>query len=154
MLLVTKDCIGYMPFDDSGNDWESSDLRAWLNSGFLADFTDAEREKIMRVTNEVVLSYDRRDSAAAGNHAHYWNYTRELVGDLSKTAYHYYLYDSVFIPTLDMMEDINVPDEYWILCPYTGNGYMERFMNNDGFVLHTDVRNEKGVRAVIRYIAE
>ena len=38
MLLVTKDCIGYMPFDDSGNDWESSDLRAWLNSGFLADF--------------------------------------------------------------------------------------------------------------------
>ncbi len=154
MLLVTKDCIGYMPFDDSGNDWESSDLRAWLNSGFLADFTDAEREKIMRVTNEVVLSYDRRDSAAAGNHAHYWNYTRELVGDLSKTAYHYYLDDSVFIPTLDMMEDINVPDEYWILCPYTGNGYMERFMNNDGFVLHTDVRNEKGVRAVIRYIAE
>ena len=154
MLLVTKDCIGYMPFDDSENDWDNSDLRQWLNDGFLDDFTNEEKSRIMRVTNEIVLPYDLRDKAAAGDHSHYWNYTRDLVGDLSKTAYHYYLEDDVFIPTLDMMEDIDVPDSYWILCPYTSNNYMERFMNDDGFILHTDVKNEKGVRAVIRYINE
>ena len=106
----------------------------------------------METTNEIILTYDVRENAVAGDHSHYWNYTRSLVADLSKTAYHNYLKDMVYIPTLDMLENINVPDNYWILCPYTSNGYMERFMNDDGFILHTDVKNEKGVRAVIRYM--
>lgn len=152
MLLMTKDCIGYMPFDEDTNDWETSDLRRWLNGGFLAEFSAQERSRIMETTNEIILTYDDRDNAIAGNHSHYWNYTRSLVADLSKTAYHNYLSDMVYIPTLDMLENINVPDSYWILCPYTSNSYMERFMNSDGFILHTDVKSEKGVRAVVRYM--
>lgn len=152
MLLMTEDCIGYMPFDNDSNEWETSDLRRWLNGGFLEEFTTQERARIMETTNEIILTYDERENAVAGDHSHYWNYTRSLVADLSKTAYHNYLKDMVYIPTLDMLENINVPDNYWILCPYTSNGYMERFMNDDGFILHTDVKNEKGVRAVIRYM--
>lgn len=154
MLLVSRDCVGVMPFDESSNDWESSDIREWLNGGFLDEFTAAERSRIIHVRNEVVLPYSIRDRAVAGDHSHYWNFTRESVADLSKTAYHYYPEDDVFLPTLDMMEDIDVPESYWILCPYTGNDYMQRFMNSDGFILHTDVRNEKGVRAVIRCTQE
>jgi hypothetical protein len=149
-LLVTQDCIAYMPFDSESNSWESSDLRYWLNNDFLAEFSDEEKSRIMPVTNEVVLTHDERADAVTGNHSHYWNYTRSLVADLAKTAYHYYPEDYVFPPTLDMMEKIDVPDSYWILCPYTTNDYMERFMNKDGFILHADVKTEKGVRAVIR----
>lgn len=149
-LLITRDCIAYMPFDSENNSWEDSELRSWLNNEFLSGFSEDEKSKLVRVTNEVVLTYDERGKAVAGNHAHYWNFTRSLVSDMAKTAYHYYPEDLVFLPTLDMMKKINFSDSYWILCPYTANNYMERFMNKDGFILHTDVKNSKGVRAVIR----
>ena len=89
--------------------------------------------------------------SVAGDHAHYWNYTRSQVNDLAKTAYHYYVEDKVFIPTLDMLDDINIKGSYWVLCPYASNDNMERYMKNDGFILHTNVVNKKGVRAVIKY---
>lgn len=150
LLLVTKDCIAYMPFDDDSNSWDTSTLREWLNNDFLAEFSDAELIRMVPMNNEVMLTQAEKEKAADGSHSHYWNFTRSLVSDLSDTAYRYYPEDYVFLPTLDMMKTIDVPDSYWILCPYTSNTTMERFMNRDGFILHTDVRNKKGVRAVIR----
>ena len=52
-----------------------------------------------------------------------------------------------------MLDGIGNREEYWVLCPYGNNTNMERYVNNDGFVLHTTVNNKKGVRAVIRYNA-
>lgn len=152
MILVTRNCVSDMEFDPSSNMWESSELRNWLNNDFLNGFTNEEKSKIKPVTNEVMLSYNDKNLAVAGNHKHFWNFTRNKVADLSKTAYHYYLDDKVFIPTLDMINDIDVRGSYWVLCPYAGNDKMERYMKNDGFILHTDVANKKGVRAVIRYV--
>lgn len=151
MILVTKNPITEAIFDDKSNLWEDSELREWLNDDFLAEFTESEKAKIKPVTNEIVLAYDDKDLAVAGDHAHYWNYTRSQVDDLSKTAYHYYVEDKVYIPTLDMLEDISVRGPYWVLCPYTNNSTMNRYMNSDGFILHTNVSNERGVRAVIKY---
>lgn len=150
-ILITKDCISDRRFDGISNMWETSELRYWLQNDFLAEFTDAEKSKIVPVTNEVILAGDNKDFAVAGDHAHYWNFTKNRVGDLSKTAYHYYLEDSVYIPTLDMLERIGTRDSYWVLCPYAGNDKMERYMKYDGYILHTSVDNTKGVRAVIKY---
>ena len=50
-----------------------------------------------------------------------------------------------------MLEDIDVKGSYWVLCPYASNDKMERYMKDDGFILHTNVTNKKGVRAVIKY---
>ncbi len=150
VLLMSEDCVGYMPFDDDSNSWENSDIREWLNGEFLDEFSAADRERIVKTKNKNILSYSERDKSEGGNHAHYWNFTRSLVYDKGETAYYNYTEDTVFIPTLSMMENINVPDSYWVMCPYTSNDYMARFMNSDGFILHTDVKNEKGVRAVIR----
>lgn len=150
-ILVTKDCIEDMEFNDTNNLWEQSDLRTWLNSDFLAEFTDEEKARIKRVTNEVILAYNDRGLAVSGDHPHYCNFTRNNVDDLAKTAYHYYLDDVVYIPTLDMMKDISVDDSFWILCPYTTNDKMQRYMNKDGFILRTNVTNKRGVRAVVRY---
>lgn len=151
MILVTKDNIADMRFDGSGNMWESSELRDWLNTDFISEFTEDELSHIKPVTNEIILPYSHRDLSVAGDHAHYWNYTRSQVNDLAKTAYHYYVEDKVFIPTLDMLDDINIKGSYWVLCPYASNDNMERYMKNDGFILHTNVVNKKGVRAVIKY---
>lgn len=150
-ILVTKDCIEDMEFNDTNNLWEQSELRKWLNSDFLAEFTDEEKARIKRVTNEVILAYNDRGLAVAGDHPHYCNFTKKNVDDLAKTAYHYYLDDTVYIPTLDMMQEIDVRDSFWILCPYTNNDKMQRYMNKDGFILRTNVTNERGVRAVVRY---
>ena len=151
MVLVTRDNILETRFDEKDNLWEESELRKWLNNEFISEFTDEELSRIKPVTNEVILSYNHKDMAVSGDHAHYYNYTRAQVDDLAKTAYHYYLEDKVFIPTLDMLEDIDVKGSYWVLCPYTGNDKMQRYMKNDGFILHTNVKNKKGVRAVIKY---
>lgn len=149
-LLVTKNCVGYMPYDETSNMWETSDIRAWLNSDFMEEFSQADREKIVRTTNKNMLPFSHRGYAIDGNHAHYWNFTPSLVYDMGETAYYNYTEDWVFMPTLTMLSEISTPEDYWVMCPYTSNDYMARYMADDGFILHTDVKNEKGVRAVIR----
>ena len=150
VILITKKCINEMSFDDSSNNWEKSDLRAWLNGEFLKEFTDAEKNKIEPVVNEVLLSYDDRNLAVSGDHAHYWNFTKKTVNDLSETAYRCYVEDKVFIPTPGMLSETDSNGSYWVLCPYGSNSYMERYMKSNGFILHTNVKNKKGVRAVLK----
>ena len=150
VILITKKCINEMSFDDDSNNWEKSDLRAWLNGEFLKEFTDAEKNKIEPVVNEVLLSYDDRNLAVSGDHAHYWNFTKKTVNDLSETAYRCYVEDKVFIPTPGMLGETDSNGSYWVLCPYGSNSYMERYMKSNGFILHTNVKNKKGVRAVLK----
>lgn len=149
-ILITKDNIVEMPFSDKVNLWEYSKVREWLNGEFLDEFTDEEKASIVKSTNSMIVPTAFRSLAIAGNHTHYWNYTRKSANDLSKTAYHYYLEDEVYIPTLEMLEDINDSKSYWVLCPYGNADNMQRYVSGDGFVLHTRVENERGVRAVIR----
>ncbi len=150
MTLVTKYCINEDIFDDENNMWETSDLRVWLNSDFIADFTPEELALILPTRNEVMLTYNDRGLAVSGDHTHYWCASRSEAADLSETAYKYYVDDIVYIPTLDMMKDIDVNGSFWILCPYGYNDKMQRYMKSDGFVLHTNVDNERGVRAAVR----
>ena len=148
--LVTKQCVTERIFDDENNMWETSDLRQWLNSDFITEFTMDELARIVPQHNEVMLTYNDRGLAVSGDHTHFWSATRNEVADLSETAYKYYVDDMVYIPTLDMMKDIDVNGSYWILCPYGYNDKMQRYMKNDGFILHTNVDNIYGVRAAVR----
>ena len=152
--LVTKQCVTERIFDDENNMWETSDLRQWLNSEFITEFTMDELARIVPQHNEVMLTYNDRGLAESGNHTHFWSATRNEVADLSETAYKYYVDDMVYIPTLDMMKDIDVNGSYWILCPYGYNDKMQRYMKNDGFILHTNVDNIYGVRAAVRVKSE
>ncbi len=149
-VIVTKECVTERTFDDENNMWETSDLRQWLNSDFIAEFTMDELSQIQPQQNEVMLTYNDRGLAVSGDHTHHWRATRKDVNDLSETAYKYYVDDMVYIPTLDMMEDIDVNGSYWVLCPYGYNDKMQRYMKNDGFILHTNVDNVHGVRPTIR----
>ncbi len=148
--LVTKHCIEQLAFDTNDNMWETSDLREWLNSDFVREFSLEELSRIQPVQNEVMLTYNDRYMAESGDHTHIWSATRDAAADLSETAYKYTVDDMVYIPTLDMMSTIDVNGSYWILCPYGYNEKMQRYMKNDGFVLHTNVDNVRGVRAVIK----
>ena len=149
-VIVTKDCVTERIFDDENNMWETSDLRQWLNSDFISEFTMDELARIEPKENEVMLTYNDRGLAVSGDHTHYWSATRSEVADLSESAYKYYVDDMVYIPTLDMMKTIDVRGSYWILCPYGYNDKMQRYMKNDGFILHTNVDNIDGVRAAVR----
>ena len=148
--LVTKNCVTEMAFDNENNMWETSNLRQWLNSDFIAEFTMDELAMIVPQHNEVMLTYNDRGLAVSGTHTHYWRATRKTVADLSESAYKYYVDDMIYIPTLDMMKNIDVNGSYWILCPYGYNDKMQRFMHSDGYILHTNVDNKYGVRAAVR----
>jgi len=150
MLLVTRENIAEREFDQKRNRWESSELRKWLNNDFLKGFSKEELDRIQTVENQLILSSADKKMADGGSHTHFWNFTPEQVNDLASGAYHYSLEDKIFLPTLDILEDISVRGRSWVLCPYAANDYMERYMNDDGFILHTDVRNKCGVRAMIR----
>ena len=149
-LLVTKECIAYMPFDEKSNNWEESELRKWLNNGFLTEFSASDRERIEDTENKVFLTYDNRAAKVGGNHAHYWNFTPSLVNDGGEDAYYKNVTDTVFIPTLPIMSKMSRSDAYWVMCPYTSNSSMMRFMNSDGFILHTGVNRELGIRPALR----
>lgn len=147
---VTKKNITERPFDYRNNMWETSNLREWLNSEFISEFSLDDLAKIQPQKNEVMLTYNDRGLAVSGGHTHYWSATVGEVNDLSETAYKYYVDDIIYIPTLEMLEDMDVKGSYWVLCPYGYNDRMQRYMKNDGFVLHTNVDNVQGVRAAAR----
>lgn len=149
-MLITKDCVGYMPYDATSNMWETSDVREWLNTEFMAEFSQADRERIVKTTNKNILPFSHRGYSIEGNHSHYWNFTPNLVYDMGDTAYYNHTQDWVFMPTLTMLDNISTGEDFWVMCPYTSNDFMARYMADDGFILHTDVKNEMGVRAVIR----
>ncbi len=154
VVPLTLEVADYRIFDDENNMWETSDLRQWLNSDFISEFTMDELARIEPKENEVMLTYNDRGLAVSGDHTHYWSATRSEVADLSESAYKYYVDDMVYIPTLDMMKTIDVRGSYWILCPYGYNDKMQRYMKNDLFILHTNVDNIDGVRAAVRIKAE
>lgn len=148
--VITKKNIAERPFDYRNNMWETSNLRQWLNSEFISEFSMDDLAKIQPQRNEVMLTYNDRGLAVSGDHTHYWSATVGEVNDLSESAYKYYVDDIVYIPTLEMLENIDVKGSYWVLCPYGYNDRMQRYMKNDGFVLHTNVDNVQGVRAAAR----
>ena len=152
--LVTRECVTQSVFDAESNMWETSDLRQWLNSDFINEFTMDELARIVPTSNEVMLTYNDRALAESGDHTHFWSATRKEVADLSETAFKHHVDDMIYIPTLSMMEDIDVNGSYWILCPYGYNDKMQRYMKNDGFILHTNVDNVYGVRAAVRIKTE
>lgn len=154
MIIVTENCVTKRIFDDENNMWETSDLRQWLNSDFISEFTNDELARIETNRNEVMLTYNDRGLAESGDHTHYWCADRREVNDLAESAYKYYVDDMVFIPTLNMMETIDVKGSCWVLCPYGYNDKMQRYMKNDGFILHTNVDNIQGVRAAVRIKSE
>lgn len=148
--LVTEKCVEERIFDDCNNMWQTSDLRRWLNSDFTAEFNNKELDRIVTQSNEVMLTYNDRGLAESGNHTHIWSATRKEVADLSDTAYKYHVDDRIYIPTIEMMENIDAGESYWVLCPYGYNDQMQRYMKGDGFILHTNVNHLCGVRAAVR----
>lgn len=148
-VLITKDAIVKRSFDGQSNLWEESDLRTFLNNDFLKEFSNEDKEKIVPTINRNILSYDDRLFAIEGDHTHVCNYVSKYVDDLGKTAFHNHVEDMVFIPTPDMIENMEFNETFWIMCPYAANGAMERYANSDGFVLRAPVNRELGVRAVV-----
>ena len=153
-VFAQKLCADYIWKCNSEGCIYYADTRKRVKMPFDEEFTMDELARIEPKENEVMLTYNDRGLAVSGDHTHYWSATRSEVADLSESAYKYYVDDMVYIPTLDMMKTIDVRGSYWILCPYGYNDKMQRYMKNDGFILHTNVDNIDGVRAAVRIKAE
>lgn len=48
VLLLSEYCVDIRRYDDDSNDWDSSEIKAWLNGGYLgAAFSDEDRAVIV-----------------------------------------------------------------------------------------------------------
>lgn len=47
VLLLSVDCVAKMAFDDSSNDWNSSDIKEWLNGTYYNDAFDSEEQSMI-----------------------------------------------------------------------------------------------------------
>lgn len=74
MLLITKDCAENISFNDEVKNvtYEDSTLRKWLNSDFIKDFSESQRERILKSPE------NSDDEIFILNKEEYKNYSKNL----------------------------------------------------------------------------
>jgi hypothetical protein len=129
----------------SGNNstWADSDIRAWLNNampgGFLYEFTDKERNKILTVPRKTILPPYAADSSEFGNQPHHWVSLPGYTTQNYDKAYGVLRDEQVFLLSVREWEALsfkrNKGVKYWLRTPYANPGVV-RVVGEDGYVLH------------------
>lgn len=157
MTLICDSMIESAPFSaDGSNIWETSTLRTWLNTEFLACFSDNERERLLPVSNTVLLSREMKDTATSGNRDFYFSPVPVLSARGYGESYQTVTKDIVTLPDIKLIAELAEKgtktarsEAYWLETPYFNNGYMVRCVMPDGRILMREAAERSGVRPVI-----
>ena len=161
-LLWLNEPVTYLPFDQfdeeiagenhyGSSHWEKSDLRNWLNTEFLKDFSTDDLNNIKRTKLKNVLSHNFVEEKDGGERPFYWTSIPSSVNQNYDQAYFQYTSDLVF--TLDVKQfkeyifdqglstvkkDSQTKEKvpYWLRTPYYSTTNMTRMVGKDGFVYH------------------
>ncbi len=146
--LLMADTIGRLPMG-STNLWEESQIRQYLNGGFLQDcFTEEERQRIEERRHRVLLPSEEKQRADSGDHTHFWHYTKAGAAKKAETAFGYTITDRVSLP--DIQTAARAKRGATLLdTPYSG-GYIRR-MDEDGFFLNAVTEEYLDIRPTILY---
>jgi hypothetical protein len=157
MTLICDSVIESAPFSaDGGNIWETSTLRTWLNTEFLACFSDDELKRLLPVSNTVLLSREMKNTASSGNRDFYFSPVPVLSSAGYGESYQTVVKDIVTLPDIKLIAELAGKDAriargeaYWLDTPYFNNGYMVRCVMPDGRILMREAAEVSGVRPVI-----
>ena len=85
-LLVTKNAVAIMAYQSAGesNNWSTSDVKTWLNSTFIASFTNDEKAKMLKVS---ISDGDNSDSSTIINSSGSDTVFLLSAADAKNTAY-------------------------------------------------------------------
>lgn len=153
--LVLNGTAAEKAFDKNGeygnNLWETSDLRKWLNSKFLAE---EDYAKIIPTEHYVTLSEEYADMSESGFHSLYWTHYGDDIDDDYERTYRKKSVDKVYLLTAQQYAKGNFKRDtdvkYWLCEPYGRRDSMVRYADKNGFVLHCDAKEALGVRPVIK----
>lgn len=157
MTLLCDGLIESAPFsEDGGNNWEASALRTWLNTEFLAYFSENERERLLPISNTVLLSRELKDTAASGSRDFYFSPVPILASRGYSESYQTVTRDTVTLPDIGLITELaqdgvklDRSEAYWLETPYFNNGYMVRCVMPDGRILMREAAERSGIRPVI-----
>ncbi|HZG84184.1 DUF6273 domain-containing protein [Paenibacillus sp.] len=168
-LLWAHGAVAAMPFDASderlpgggaddygSNDWETSDVRRWLNGPFLAEaFSPEERRLIQpaRLVNAVAAADKGRSQG--GDQPLYWSSVPARAEQNYARAYFRETEDAVFLLDVRQLSryaierglapakgghgtGVGGAKPYWLRTPYASSASMVRIVSEDGFVYHRD----------------
>ena len=170
-LLWARDAVAAMPFDASderlpegaaddygSNDWETSDVRRWLNGPFLAEAFSPEERRFIRPARLVnALSAADEARRQGGDQPLYWSSVPSRAEQNYARAYFRESEDAVFL--LDVRQLSRFALErglapakvvwaaggaapYWLRTPYASSASMVRIVGEDGFAYHRDASAE------------
>lgn len=185
-LLWCGEAIEYREFDLSdealndkvsedanygSNNWETSDIRYWLNNDFKNSFSREEMSLINKVRLKNVLSSNNKEIRTGGDKPYYWTAITPYADQNYNTdAYYNYSEDKVFLLDtfqlanyaynngIDYKKRIDTGTSrqkvrYWLRTPYYNSVSMVRMVDKDGFVYHKDANVKAGIAPAI-YISD
>lgn len=163
-LIWSENSIDKMEFDIKdeqikenkygSNNWESSDIRNYLNSDFKNNFSSKEQEIINKIQLKNVLTYNNIQIKDGGNKPYFWTAITSYVDqNYAADAYYKNSVDKIFL--LDTFQlknyvydnniDYKKNTRYWLRTPYYSNESMVRIVGEDGLVYHKDANVKAGI---------
>jgi len=88
MLLITRDSVENIAFNDEVKNisYENSTIRDWLNSDFIKDFSDGQKERILKKTTDEIFILSKEEyeeyskSLSKSTDADWWLRTKTPAG--------------------------------------------------------------------------
>lgn len=145
-FVASNDVIEVMKFnEDNSNLWIDSDIRKWLNNdtekGFLYEFQETEKDKIINTPIKTILSPDKNTLIEEGNRPHYWYCIPGYITQNVDEAYSSVNNERVFILGVkdydEYVESKKKSRSYWLRTPYTNSRFV-RVVGLDGFTYHKE----------------
>jgi len=143
-IAVSENIVDNRAFS-SGNSnlWADSDIRMWLNDanpgGFLYEFTETERNKILPVPMKTILPPDSVHNRDVGEQPHHWVSTPGYVTQNYEKAYGVIREERVFLLSVKQWEAFLLNrrkgERFWLRTPYAFPGTV-RVVGEDGYVSH------------------
>lgn len=144
IFVVAKNIISNRPFSlNNDGTWQNSDVRRWLNDtqpgGFLYEFTQSERERILPTSRKTILAPYLSETRDSGYRPHYWVSTPGFVTQNYDDAYGIQQVEKVFLLSVKEWESHSFikskGEKYWLRTPYVIPGTV-RIVGEDGYVYH------------------
>lgn len=154
-LWCVRDDI-VLPFDEAGgNDWRGSSVRTWLQTEFLAEFTEDQRAMLCAMENTVILSNARRNESLSGDLEFACSHIPALAARGYDRAYAAKVTDRVTLPDVDMVTELirngavlgGVP--FWLETPYCPSESLARYVGTDGYIYFGATQVAKSIRPVV-----
>lgn len=138
---------------NGSNNWERSDLRAWLNSDFLSSFNSNELQAISSPKEKVLLNILDSGERQLGTTLHEYSSNISTILQNYELSYAKVLTEKIFVPSVQEVYTASqvlgpnyysVERHYWLRDPYSESNRV-RYVKRDGSGVSTADPNNTNI---------